>query len=914
MHRLPDRALRHLPIALLLLFSTQCWGSPIKWQSLGEPGSGGANTSVAISPFDGNRLLTGGDMLGIGLSTDGGKTWQATFGLKSYEIGGITWSPTDPNTVWAGTMGGPWLSTDGGRNWHERRAGMPGPERGFGYTAPIETVLFDPRDSKHLLAFGGSSRRWDAHGANVWGAVWESKDAGGNWTKLTTLTATGPSSDPKALGLNIVGAAWGRQSPYPVYLTTDGAGFWASSDSGKTWEKRNNGLPHPNVERVYVHPKDASTVFVSLSASPESPGAKCLPGGVYKTSDGGCHWSSISNGLRQASATQSVFTSGYKGFAIAEKNPDVMYASDTAWDTGTLYTTRDGGAHWKPVATKMNIGTEAGGSDRKGLFQIRTAYPAGIGEPVLAVDPKSPDVCLGVGAEEMVVTRDGGKTWASASSDASPNGAFKGRGFSGLCSTNFRFDPNVKGHALLLAMDAGKCWETKDGLKTWTFHGSDPWPWGGGNDATFAGKHIYVTTGQFGQNVSILRTKDGVKWDTVEGKDHGLPGFHDAATSGGIYARPDSPEMVWAIISGCLYRSTDAGDHWSVVHRGPNLGWIAADPKRPGTFYVSGEKNVYRTDDGEHFTPIGGPHQASRMAVAPDGALYIAADNAARGGLWRYANGKWTRLWDDAWIKNVAVDPTNPKRIAFTTSTDPFVEYGHESGVWVSGDGGESFEQANDGLAMLRGHAIAFNPFAPEYLMFGSFGRGFFSGFWPKAYVPKGRHYQHRDEDTRYAAVDPTPEPPDPAKRPIVLVNGSMTAGTDVPTGWNTQWVGRGKITVSRDTSTFKAGPASLCITTVGDAMGQTAQTLDAAEGARFTLTGYAKSAGSVKVNVAVQAYNAGWTPVAFIQCGFVQNEADWTAFSKDVVLPAGTAHIGVVLLVDGNGKAWLDEVGIKQE
>jgi hypothetical protein len=852
-------------------------------------------------------MLTGGDMLGIGLTTDGGQTWQATFGLKSYEIGDITFSPTDPNTVWAGTMGGPWLSTDGGRNWHERRAGMPGPQRDFGYTAPIEKVLFDPRDSRHLLAFGGSSRRWDVHGADVWGAVWDSADAGMNWKRLTTLTGDGTR------GLNIVGAAWGRQAPpFPLYATTDANGFWASTDGGKSWERRNTGLPHLNVERVFVDSKNKDTVFVSLSPSPETPGGKCIPGGVFKSPDGGRHWSSISNGLRQVAHAQSVFTSSYKGFAVAESNPDIMYVSDTAWDTGTLYATRDGGRNWKAVATKMNVGTESGDPARKSLFQIRAAYPAGIGEPCLTVDPKNPNVCLGAGAEEMIITRDGGNTWASASSDPAGNGAFKGRGFSGLCSMNFRFDPNLKGHAVLLAMDAGKCWESTDGLRTWTFRGAEPSPWGGGNDASLAGRHVYVTTGQFGRNVSVVRTRDGKTWDTVTGKDHGLPEFSDPGTTGGIYARPDKPEKVWVVISGSLYHSADSGDHWSIVHRGPGLAWIAADPRKASVFFVSGEKDVYRTEDGEHFSAIGGPHQAGRMVVDGLGRLYVAADKGARGGLWRYAEGKWTRLWDDQWIKNVAVDPTNPKRIAFTTSTDPYVEYGHESGVWVSGDGGATFEQANNGLAMLRGHAIAFNPFAPEYMVFGSFGRGFFTGKWPKDYIPKGRHYQNTAEDSRFAAVDGTPEPVDPAKRPIALQNGSMTDGQEVPTSWNTQWVGRGKIRVSRDTKTFKIGPAALCVASEGgDAMGQTAQTLDAGAGARFTLSGYARSAGNVKVNVAVQAYSTIWSPIQFIQAQVLHGYADWTAYSKEVVLPPATEHIGIVLLLDGTGEAWLDEVAI---
>ncbi|MCX5671670.1 MAG: hypothetical protein NTU94_10170 [Planctomycetota bacterium] len=45
----------------------------------GTPGfSGGRITSVAVSPHDARPVLLGGDMLGAGLSEDGGDAWQAT--------------------------------------------------------------------------------------------------------------------------------------------------------------------------------------------------------------------------------------------------------------------------------------------------------------------------------------------------------------------------------------------------------------------------------------------------------------------------------------------------------------------------------------------------------------------------------------------------------------------------------------------------------------------------------------------------------------------------------------------------------------------------------------------------------------------------------------------------------------------
>ena len=39
--------------------------------------------------------------------------------------------------------------------------------------------------------------------------------------------------------------------------------------------------------------------------------------------------------------------------------------------------------------------------------------------------------------------------------------------------------------------------------------------------------------------------------------------------------------------------------------------------------------------------------------------------------------------------------------------------------------------------------------------------------------------------------------------------NASMTEGKEKPAGWTNQWVGSGKIAVSRDTGTYHSEPAS---------------------------------------------------------------------------------------------------------
>jgi len=388
----------------------------IHWQPLDEPGNGGWITGIAVSPHDGRRVLMGGDVLGIGLSEDRGDRWQSTFGLPSWEIGDFTWHPIDAKVVWAGTMSGPCRSTDGGRTWQLKREGFPPTSDGM-YSAPIEKVLFDPADASHLLAFGGSSRRYGSPGAPLWGVVWESRDGGEHWTRLTTITAEGSSDKPDAKGRNIVGATFAAGSSTQLYAAVDGAGLFVSTDGGKTWAPRNGGLPHTSIERVVAHPKGRDTLWVCLTAFKPKDEDAHLPGGIFKSTDAGKIWTSTSNGLPAKRHKDFNFTSNFKGFAVATGSPDFMYVADGAWDAGVIYRSTDGGRQWQPVATKGNVGQKEDSPGRTalaGACKVDVAYFAGCAMTVIAIDPKDPSAVYAGGSEYLLRSLDGGTSWTDA--------------------------------------------------------------------------------------------------------------------------------------------------------------------------------------------------------------------------------------------------------------------------------------------------------------------------------------------------------------------------------------------------------------------------------------------------------------------------------------------------------------------
>ncbi len=755
--------MRWLTLGLILATRALVWAaSAPHWEPLGEPGCGGWLTAISVSPHDAKRVLLGGDLLGLGLSLDGGDHWLPTFGLKSWEIGDFNWLRTEPLTVWAGTVSGPYVSLDGGLNWQERRQGFP-PIEEWSYSAPIEDVLFDPTNMERLLAFGGSSRNWETPtGSPRWGAVWESLDAGESWQLLTTLTPEGATTDPEARGVNLPDATFGAGPTFRLYVVMRGVGLWSSEDGGQTWQRRDEGLPAGSLERVIADPSDPDKLWVAANRFKLEGEANWRPGGIYKSTDSGQTWAEASEGLSQRSCPEEVLASGFKALSACASIPEVMVTGDLSYWTNGVFVSRDGGASWRGVASKARFSPDdVDRESRKlaGAFVPETAYFAGLNATCSCIAPNDANTLYVAGSEYVLRSRDGGTTWEDVTSERIKQ-SWRGRGYSGLCATNFHFDPRKRGRSFLQAMDVGRAWISEDGLHSWRYCSTDPSPWNAGNDVAFAGTDgVYLSTGQFGSGGAVLRSKDLVQFEYLAGPENGLPSPSGQGEAQGIYCLPDRPEYVWVIFGGELYASDDSGDHWRPVEGlSGKLGWIVADPKKPERFFISGDLTCWLTEDGGvTFTPIGGPQVAGRVTCDSLGRFYVAAWRGKRAGLWRWEEASgWRRLWDEYYLAGVAVDPKDPDRIAVIDDDNPFHDICYARGVWLSADGGATWGPANEGLSVTRGPALAYDPFDPEQLVVGTEGRGYWKARWAKDWQPEGiESYNSTPEDAVFAAWKP---------------------------------------------------------------------------------------------------------------------------------------------------------------
>jgi photosystem II stability/assembly factor-like uncharacterized protein len=195
-----------------------------------------------------------------------------------------------------------------------------------------------------------------------------------------------------------------------------GHGIYKSTDAAQTWV-RIGGDPMASVyaSAFAIDPTDDRVVYVATEGS-----------GIYKTVDGGDHWSGINQGL----------TALYmEAVAIDPTDPETLYTESDIRYTGGIFVSHDGGATWGSTGLDHEVDISMAmapsdprtlyvGTEGHGVFVSRngglTWTPASQGLPkkdrqvlALAVDPHDPMTAYaGLSVSGVYRTTDGGATWA----------------------------------------------------------------------------------------------------------------------------------------------------------------------------------------------------------------------------------------------------------------------------------------------------------------------------------------------------------------------------------------------------------------------------------------------------------------------------------------------------------------------
>ena len=264
----------------------------MEWRQIG-PFRGGRVVAVAGHPADPMVFYFGACSGGVWKSDDGGTYWENISDgfFKIAAVGAIAVSHSDPNVIYVGTGescirgnvshgDGVYKSTDGGKTW--RNVGLQD-------TRHIARIRIDPRDPEvvSVAALG------HAFGENRQRGVFRSKDGGETWENVLFRSRKAGvadlSLDPNNPRIAYTTVWEAVRKPWNFSSGGPDSGIFKSTDGGETWTEltRSPDLPSGLMGRVgvTVSPK-RERVWALVEANYEEAG-------LYRSDDGGSSWECV---------------------------------------------------------------------------------------------------------------------------------------------------------------------------------------------------------------------------------------------------------------------------------------------------------------------------------------------------------------------------------------------------------------------------------------------------------------------------------------------------------------------------------------------------------------------------------------------------------------------------------------------
>jgi photosystem II stability/assembly factor-like uncharacterized protein len=326
------------------------------------------------------------------------------------------------------------------------------------------------------------------------------------------------------------------------YFGSTGGGVWKTTNGGGHWSNVSDGYFGGSIGAVTVSSWDPNVIYVGT-------GEKTVRGnvsggnGVWKSTDAGRTWSHI--GLKESQRIPRI--------RVHPKDPDTVYVAAMGHLSGPneergIFRSTDGGKNWKKI---LFVNNEVGAVD-------------------LAMDPTNPRILyastwrvirtpysLESGGEgsKLWKTTDGGDTWASISENEGmpkPPLGISGISVSQSNPDNLYAIIEAEQGGVFRSTDAGKTWkrankERKLRQRAWYYSRIQADP--------VDEDSVYV------MNVRFHKSKDGGKSFEKISTPHG--DNHD------MWIDPNDPKRMIEANDGGANISYDGGENWSVQSNQP---------------------------------------------------------------------------------------------------------------------------------------------------------------------------------------------------------------------------------------------------------------------------------------------------------------------------------------------------------
>ena len=439
-------------------------------------------------------------------------------------------------------------------------------------------------------------------------------------------------------GGRVVAVTGVDSQPSTFYFGGVGGGVWKTTDAGNTWVSISDGQPFgtSDVGAIAVADSDPNIIYVGMGETPIR-GNVSYGDGMYKSVDAGRTWTHI--GLE---ATRQIGR-----VRIHPKNPDIVYACALGhvWapnDERGIYKTTDGGKTWKQIYTR---GPKAGCSD-------------------LELDPTNPNVIWagfweayrkpwlldsGGPGSGLFKSTDGGETWTDLTrSPGLPKGII---GTVGVAVSPVNPDRVFAG----IEAEDGGLFRSDDGGKKWTKVNQERKL---RQRAWYYNRYFCDPKNEdiiYGVNVGFFKSIDGGKTFSVtlhppHGDNHEM------------WIAPSDPNRMIEGNDGGANISLNGGKTWSSIMNQPTAQFyrVALDDQFPYWIYGAQQDNttvkiVSRTSSsgiGEaNWYPVGGG-ESGWIAGYPKDPEIVFAGNYD-GLITRYDHRT-------AQTRDVTVWPDNP--------------------------------------------------------------------------------------------------------------------------------------------------------------------------------------------------------------------------------------------------------------
>ena len=306
----------------------------------------------------------------------------------------------------------------------------------------------------------------------------------------------------------------------------------------------------------------------------------------------------------------------------------------------------------------------------------------------LTYDPRNPDrILLGTSSGTLFVSSDNGASWTR----------FAQFGGDDLVLDHVVFDPAHPGTLYVAAWsvesgERGELFRSRDDGRTWetipAMHGKSIRAF-----ALAPGHPEIMVTGALD---GVFRSDDaGQTWRKITPNGHTeLKNFESVAID------PADPGVIYAGTWHLPWKTSNGGATWTNLKKGiiddSDVFSIIIDPQQTSVVYASACSGIYRSEDaGTMFHKIQGiPFSARRTRVLkqdPNDRNVVYAGTTE--GLWKTVDaGKtWKRVSAaNVIVNDVLVDPRHSARVLLATD---------RSGVLASNDAAQSFLASNRGFA-----------------------------------------------------------------------------------------------------------------------------------------------------------------------------------------------------------------------